>query len=183
MATVVANRIASAQQPPLQPTQANPAKGVAKDVVDTALADPNLTTWARAVKQSGMDSTLHLTPGKFTLFAPTDAAFAKLPPATLKKLFDNSIEGQEAMTELVMRHAVVGSALHAADLKTVKTGSLKSILGPPIAVHLPKAQKSVDSASAKSVTRGITVNNAHIVQADILTSNGIIHTVDTVFPK
>lgn len=144
------------------------ASAQTKDVVDTAFANPQFSTWAKAVKQSGMDSTLHLTPGKFTLFVPTNAAFAKMPPATLKKLFDESSEGQEALTALVMRHAIVGTVLHAADLKP---GSLKTIMGPPVTVKTAK------------VGSGRTVNNAHIVQADINASNGVIHAVDMVFPK
>lgn len=141
-----------------------------KDVVETALTDPLFSTWAKVVKQSGMDSTLHLTPGKFTLFVPANAAFAKMPLATLKKLLDKSSEGQgqEVLTTLVLRRAIVGSVLYAAGLKP---GSLKTIMGPPVTVKTAKAGSSV------------TVNNAHIVQADVSASNGVIHAVDSVFPK
>lgn len=139
-----------------------------KDVVDTALANPQFSTWARAVKQGGMDSTLHLTPGRFMLFVPTNAAFAKLPPATLKKLFDNSSDGQEALVSLVMRHCVKGRVLRVAALKP---GPLKPILGPPITVR----------ATVKTPS-GVTVNNAPIVTADRGASNGILHAIDTVLP-
>ena len=130
------------------------------DIVDTAGAAGNFTTLVAAVKAAGLVETLKGA-GPFTVFAPTDAAFAKVPKATLEGL----LADKAALTKVLTYHVVAGKVM-AAD---VKAGHVKTVQGSDLAM---------------ATEGGVTVNGAKVVAADVAASNGVIHAVDTVLmPK
>lgn len=127
------------------------------DIVDTAVNAGQFNTLAKALTAAGLVDTLK-GPGPFTVFAPTDAAFAKIPPAQL-----NALLADKAMLVKVLTYHVVPGRVVAAD---VKTGQVKTVEG--------------ESLNVKASNGGVTVNNANVVKTDILASNGVIHVIDTV---
>jgi uncharacterized surface protein with fasciclin (FAS1) repeats len=127
------------------------------DIVDIALNNENFTTLVAAVKAANLVDTLK-SPGPFTVFAPTDAAFAKLPPGTITTLLQNIPQ----LTRILCYHVVPGK-LTQADLAQVDT--VISVEGSPIAIDC---------------SDGFEVKNATVVMADIEADNGIIHVIDTV---
>ena len=129
-----------------------------KDIVDTAVAAGSFTTLAKALGAAGLVDTLK-GPGPFTVFAPTDAAFAKLPAGTLEKL----IADKEQLTKVLTYHVVAGN-VQAADVVKLKSA------------------KTVEGADVKITVKGksVMVDGAHVVKTDIETSNGVIHVIDTV---
>lgn len=133
---------------------------MAQDVVDTAVQAGNFTTLVTAVKAAGLVDTLK-GPGPFTVFAPTDAAFAKVPKATLDAL----LADKAALTKVLTYHVVSGK-LMAADLRA---GKLKTLEGQDLTI---------------AAMGGVTVDKAKVVAADVAASNGVIHAIDTVLmPK
>ena len=133
---------------------------MAQDVVDTAVKAGNFTTLVAAVKAAGLVDTLK-GPGPFTVFAPTDEAFAKIPKADLDKLLAN-----KAKLKAVLTYHVVSGKVMAAD---IKAGKVKSVQGE----QLTLATKG-----------GVMVNKAKVVSADVAADNGVIHAIDTVLmPK
>jgi uncharacterized surface protein with fasciclin (FAS1) repeats len=132
----------------------------AKDIVDTAVSAGNFKTLATALTAAGLIDTLKGT-GPFTVFAPTDEAFAKVPKADLDAL----LKDKAKLTAVLTYHVVPGKVM-AAD---VKAGSVKTVNG-----------KSLTVATAG----GVTVDNAKVTATDIMASNGVIHVIDTVvIPK
>ena len=130
------------------------------DIVDTAVAAGNFSTLVTAVKAAGLVETLKGA-GPFTVFAPTDEAFAKVPKATLEGL----LADKAALTKVLTYHVVAGKVM-AAD---VKAGHVKTVQGTDLAV---------------ATEGGVTVNGAKVVAADVAASNGVIHAIDTVLmPK
>jgi uncharacterized surface protein with fasciclin (FAS1) repeats len=131
-----------------------------KDIVDTAVAAGQFKTLAAALGAAGLIDTLK-GPGPFTVFAPTDAAFAKLPAGTLENLLKPE---NKAKLEAILTYHVVSGTVMAADV-----------------VKLKKA-KTVNGAMVKIKVKGTTVmiNNATVTTTDILASNGVIHVIDTV---
>lgn len=130
------------------------------DIVDTAVAAGNFSTLVAAVKAAGLVETLKGA-GPFTVFAPTDAAFAKVPKATL----DGLLADKAALTKVLTYHVVAGKVM-AAD---VKAGHVKTVQGTDLAM---------------ATEGGVTVNGAKVVAADVAASNGVIHAIDTVLmPK
>lgn len=127
------------------------------DIVDTAFAAGQFNTLAKALTAAGLVDTLK-GPGPFTVFAPTDEAFAKIPADKLNAL----LADKAALTKVLTYH-VVGGKVMAAD---VKTGEVKTVQGAPL--------KVVASPS------GVTVNNARVIKTDIAATNGVIHVIDTV---
>jgi uncharacterized surface protein with fasciclin (FAS1) repeats len=129
-----------------------------KDIVDTAVAAGSFKTLVTAVKAAGLVETLK-SAGPFTVFAPTDAAFAKLPAGTL----DSLLKDPEKLKAVLTYHVVAGAVM-AADV-----------------VKLTEA-KTVEGADLKITVMGgkVMVNNAHVVKTDIKCSNGVIHVIDTV---
>lgn len=129
-----------------------------KDIVDTAVAAGSFGTLAKALSAAGLVDTLK-GPGPFTVFAPTDAAFAKIPADQLNTL----LADKAALTKVLTYHVVSGRVL-AADV-----------------VKLTEA-KTVEGASAKiSVSgKGVMVDGANVTKTDILCSNGVIHVIDSV---
>jgi uncharacterized surface protein with fasciclin (FAS1) repeats len=135
-----------------------------KDIVDTAIAAGSFKTLAAAVTAAGLIETLK-SAGPFTVFAPSDAAFAKLPAGTVADLVKP--ENKAKLTAILTLHVMPGKVM-AADVKGKKV-SPASVNGE--ALH-------VDG------TNGVTVNGATVTSADIACTNGVIHVIDTVIlPK
>ncbi len=133
---------------------------MAQDIVDTAVKAGNFTTLVTAVKAAGLVDTLK-GPGPFTVFAPTDAAFAKVPKATLDAL----LADKAALAKVLTYHVVPGKVM-AAD---VRAGKVKTVEGQELTI------------TTKS---GVMVDNAKVVATDVVASNGVIHAIDTVLmPK
>lgn len=135
-----------------------------KDIVDTAVAAGQFKTLAAALKAAGLVDTLKGA-GPFTVFAPTDEAFARLPKGTVEELLKP--ENKAKLTAILTYHVVSGRVMAAdvvkvKDAKTVQGGSVK-----------------VNTAGGK-----VTVDNAQVVKTDIGASNGVIHVIDSVMmPK
>lgn len=139
---------------------AGAATAFAQDIVDTAVKAGNFKTLVTAVQAAGLVDTLK-GPGPFTVFAPTDAAFAKVPKAQLDALL-----ADKAMLTKVLTYHVVPAAVMAKD---VKPGMVKTVEGSDLTL---------------ATSGGVTVNGAKVVAADVKASNGVIHAIDTVLmPK
>ena len=137
------------------------ATAQAKDIVDTAVAAGEFKTLAAALEQAGLVQTLKGT-GPFTVFAPTDAAFAKVPKATLDSLLAN----KEKLAAVLTYHVVPGSVM----AKDVKPGRVKTVQGSELTLAVGGG--------------GVTVDDAKVVKADIVADNGVIHVIDSVvLPK
>jgi uncharacterized surface protein with fasciclin (FAS1) repeats len=130
-----------------------------KNIVETAVAAGSFNTLVAAVKAAGLVETLSGA-GPFTVFAPTDEAFAKLPAGTLDDLLKP--ENKEKLAGILTYHVVSGKVM-AAD---VKTGEVATVNGA-------KAKLNVSSD-------GVTIDKAKVVKTDIETSNGVIHVIDAV---
>jgi uncharacterized surface protein with fasciclin (FAS1) repeats len=132
----------------------------AKDIVDTAVSAGNFKTLATALQAAGLVETLRGS-GPFTVFAPTDAAFAKLPKDQLDALLKDKV----ALTKVLTYHVVPGKVM----AKDVKAGKVKTVQGAELTL---------------STSSGVKVDNANVTATDILASNGVIHVIDTVvLPK
>ena len=134
----------------------------AADIVDTAVGAGTFNTLVAAVKAAGLVDTLRST-GPFTVFAPTDAAFAKLPHGTVEAL----LKDPEKLKKILTYHVVSGKVM-AADV-----------------VHL-KSAKTVQGGSVIIQARGgkVKIDQANVLKTDIDTDNGVIHVIDTVLmPK
>ena len=135
------------------------AEQAPKDIVDTAVAAGSFKTLVAAVQAAGLVDVLK-GDGPFTVFAPTDEAFAKLPKGTLDELLKP--ENKQKLAGILTYHVLAGKVM-AADVKTSKP---KTVNG-----------KELD---LKAGADGVTVNGAKVVKTDIATSNGVIHVIDTV---
>jgi transforming growth factor-beta-induced protein len=135
------------------------ANAPAADIVDTAVTG-HFDTLVAAVKSAGLVETLKGS-GPFTVFAPTDEAFAKLPPGTLENLLKP--ENRSKLQEILTYHVVAGEVM-AKDV--VKLHSAKTVQGGTL--HI------------KTAGGGVMVNGAHVIKTDITTSNGVIHVIDSV---
>jgi uncharacterized surface protein with fasciclin (FAS1) repeats len=134
------------------------------DIVDTAVAAGSFNTLATALKAAGLVETLK-GPGPFTVFAPTDEAFAKLPAGTLESLLKP--ENKAKLAGILTYHVVPGKVM-AADV--VKLTSAKTVNGQSLKI-------AVDGGKVK-------VDGANVVKTDIAASNGVIHVIDAVLlPK
>ena len=130
------------------------------DIVDTAVAAGSFNTLVKAVQAAGLVETLK-GEGPFTVFAPTDEAFAKLPAGTLEMLLKPA--NKDKLAAILTYHVVAGK-VGAADV--VKLTSAKTVNG-----------KSVTIKAGKD---GVMVDGAKVVKTDIWTSNGVIHVIDSV---
>ena len=138
-------------------------KSTKKDIVDTAVAAGSFKTLVAAVKAADLVETLK-GDGPFTVFAPTDEAFAKLPKGTVESLLKP--ENQEQLVALLKYHVVAGKV--TSD-QVVKVKEVKTLQGTMVKV------------TAKD---GVTINDANVVKADVHASNGVIHVIDAVLiPK
>jgi len=133
----------------------------AKDVVDTAVAAGDFKTLAAALEKADLVNTLK-GKGPFTVFAPTDAAFAKVPKADLDALLADKAK----LAAVLTYHVVPGKVM----AKDVKAGKLKTVQGSDLTV-------ATDGGA-------VMVDNAKVVKTDIVTDNGVIHVIDSVvLPK
>jgi uncharacterized surface protein with fasciclin (FAS1) repeats len=132
----------------------------AADIVDTAVAAGEFKTLAAALDKAGLIATLK-GPGPFTVFAPTDAAFAKVPKTQLDALLADKAK----LAAVLTYHVVPGKVM----AKDVKAGKVKTVQGSELML---------------GTSGGVTVDNAKVVKADIAADNGVIHVIDTVvLPK
>ena len=130
-----------------------------KDIIAVASSAGDFNTLVAAVKAAGLVETLE-GPGPFTVFAPTDEAFSKLPKGAVEDLLKP--ENKEKLVSILTYHVVAGKIM-AADVKTMK---VKTVNGKEL--------------NAKVKNGALTVNNAKVVKTDLAASNGVIHVIDTV---
>ena len=132
----------------------------AKDIVDTAVAAGDFKTLAVALEKAGLIDTLK-GKGPFTVFAPTDAAFAKVP----KKDLDALLADKSKLAAVLTYHVVPGTVM----AKDVKAGKVKTVQGSDLTL---------------STSDGVKVDGANVVKTDIVADNGVIHVIDSVvLPK
>jgi uncharacterized surface protein with fasciclin (FAS1) repeats len=133
-------------------------KAMAKqnDIVDIAGSAGSFNTLVAAVQEAALVDTLK-GEGPYTVFAPTDEAFAKIPKAQLDALLADKAQ----LTKVLTYHVVAGKVM-AAD---VKAGQVISVEGSPLTINLDN---------------GVMIDNANVIQTDIVASNGVIHVIDTV---
>lgn len=129
----------------------------AKNLVETAIGAGSFNTLVTAVKAAGLVGTL-TSPGPFTVFAPTDEAFGKLPKGTVEAL----LKDISKLKSILTYHVVAGKVM-AADV--VKLRSAKTVQGTALSVDASK---------------GVKIGGAKVLTTDIETSNGVIHVIDTV---
>lgn len=144
-------------------TSTSMAGGMSKrtnmDIVDTAVAAGNFNTLVKALKEADLVSTLK-SKGPFTVFAPTDEAFAKIPPAKLQALLQDKAALQRVLTYHVLPQQVTSEQIVQGGIREAKT---------------------VEGQSVRiSLASGVNVDNAKVIQPDIMASNGVIHVIDTV---
>jgi uncharacterized surface protein with fasciclin (FAS1) repeats len=141
------------------------AQAPAADIVDTAVGAGQFKTLAAALGAAGLVQTLKGA-GPFTVFAPTDAAFAKLPAGTVADLLKP--ENKAKLTAVLTYHVVSGKVMSAA--LAGKVTDAATLQGQTVKIDASKG--------------GVMVNNAKVVTADVQASNGVIHVIDTVLlPK
>ena len=141
---------------------AAPARAAEKDIVTTAVEAGSFKTLAKLLTDAGLVDTLK-GPGPFTVFAPTDEAFAKVPKATL-----DALAADKAKLKAVLTYHVVAGKVMAADV--VKLKEAKTVQGSAAKITVNDGKVSVDAAN--------------VVKTDIAASNGVIHVIDSVIlPK
>lgn len=135
------------------------------DIVDTAIGTGQFTTLAAALAAAGLVDALKGA-GPFTVFAPTDEAFAKLPAGTVASLLRP--ENKEKLKSILLYHVVSGN-VPASKVVKLNGRSVKTLQGSSVKVR---------------TKHGVRVGNARVVQTDVMASNGVIHIIDTVLiPK
>ena len=136
------------------------AGGHSKDIVDTAVAAGSFNTLVAATKAAGLVDTLK-SEGPFTLFAPTDEAFAALPAGTVEELLKP--ENKDKLVNILTYHGLPGKVMSG------------DISGKTLEVEmLNKATAKIDA------TAGVKINGANVIKADIVAKNGVIHVIDAV---
>lgn len=128
-------------------------------IVDIAVSNPDFSTLVTAVKAAGLVDTLS-SKGPFTLFAPTNKAFAALPKGTVEKLLKP--ENRDLLRKVLTYHVVSGDVM----AKDLRSGNVKTVAGSAVNVKVSK--------------HSITVNNSRVVKADIDATNGVVHVIDKV---
>jgi uncharacterized surface protein with fasciclin (FAS1) repeats len=135
-------------------------------IVEVAVGNKSFTTLVAAVKAAGLVETLSGT-GPFTVFAPTDEAFAKLPKGTVEELVKP--ENKEKLTAILTYHVLAGKVM-AADAIAADGKMVKTVNGQELAVKVKDGK--------------VMINDATVIIADVAASNGVIHAIDTVLlPK
>lgn len=145
---------------PPQPTATPEPEPALPDIIDTAVADGRFTTLVAAVQAADLVDALK-GEGPFTVFAPTDDAFAALPEGTVESLL--LPENKQALTDILLYHVVAGKVM-AADVASLESAA--TLLGKDVAIR-------VDMGN-------VYINDAKVVITDIETSNGVIHVIDAV---
>jgi uncharacterized surface protein with fasciclin (FAS1) repeats len=130
---------------------------LAADLVETAVAADQFKTLVAALEKADLVDTLK-GKGPYTVFAPTDAAFAKLPQGALEDL----LKDQEKLAAVLTYHVVPGKVMSA----DVKPGKVTTVQGQPLTVAMKNG--------------GVTVNDARVIKTDVTASNGVIHVIDSV---
>ncbi len=149
------------QSKPMTPST-SPARTSAttgRSISEIAASNSSFKTLTAALKAAGLDKTL-ASGGPYTVFAPTDEAFAALPEGTVEQLL--MPENREALVQLLTYHVVQGEKTSS----TLKSGETQTLEGTPVQVNVS--------------SKGVMVNGANVVQADIEASNGVIHVIDKV---
>ncbi|RJF98836.1 fasciclin domain-containing protein [Noviherbaspirillum saxi] len=129
----------------------------AADIIETASTTPTFKTFVSAAKAAGVADTLKNS-GPYTVFAPTDSAFDKLPPGTMSELMKDKAK----LAELLTHHVVPGKIAVAE----VKPGKVKTVQGQEVTL--------------KNDNGKVTFDNANVIQSDVMADNGVIHEIDTV---
>ena len=129
----------------------------AKDIVDNAVNSADHTTLVTAVKAAGLVETLK-GKGPFTVFAPTDEAFAKLPAGTVEAL----LQDKQKLAQVLTYHVVPGKVTASQ----VKPGNVKTVQG--------------QSLKVRAEGGAVMVDNARVIKTDVMASNGVIHVIDSV---
>jgi transforming growth factor-beta-induced protein len=143
----------------LPPAETSMSEGeMVKDIVDTAVAAGSFKTLAAALEAAGLVETLKGA-GPFTVFAPTDEAFAKLPAGTVEAL----LKDPKALGDILKYHVVSGKVMSTDAAKLTEA---KTVQGSPIKISVKDGK--------------VYINDAQVTTADIETSNGVIHVIDTV---
>lgn len=132
-------------------------KNYMKNIIETAVGNPDFSTLVTAIKKAELVNTLSGT-GPFTVFAPTNAAFAKIPDATLQAVLADKTK----LTSILTYHVVSGKVM-AKDVATMTEA--KTVQGSKITID---------------AKHGVMINTAKVITADIECSNGVIHVIDTV---
>ncbi|WP_375291836.1 fasciclin domain-containing protein [Qipengyuania sp.] len=143
-----------------------------KTIVENAMNSPIHTTLVAAVKQAGLVDTLSGT-GPFTVFAPTDAAFAKVPKAMLDSAMMDS--NRPLLTKILTYHVVPGRVTAADLMQRIKAGGGKAML-----TTVQGEQLTASMMGNMVMLTGKNGSMSHVTQADVMQSNGIIHVVDGV---
>ncbi|MEG3929741.1 MULTISPECIES: fasciclin domain-containing protein [unclassified Microcoleus] len=154
----VAGNVKTAASPAPTGTSQAPT-AAAKDIVAIASGDPQFKTLTKALGAADLVATLQRK-GPFTVFAPTDAAFAALPEGTVENLLKP--ENKAQLTKILAYHVVPGSVLSTS----LKSGDVKSVEGSALKVGVNAGK--------------VTVSGGNVVKADIKASNGVIHVIDKV---
>ena len=160
MKSLLIRSIAAAAVLTLGIVAAQAGKPEPKDIVDTAVAAGSFNTLATALKAADLIGTLK-GKGPFTVFAPTDAAFAKLPAGTVEDLLKP--ENKAKLVSILTYHVVAGSVSSA---QVAKMASAKTVEGQSVRITTKNGSVKID--------------NANVVKADIQASNGVIHVIDSV---
>ena len=160
LAAVIAAPAAAAAQHSASAHSSSPASKGAKNVVQVATEAGSFNTLVAAVKAAGLAETLQ-GEGPFTVFAPSDAAFAKLPKGTVDAL----LADKAALTSLLTFHVVPGRVV-AADIVKANGATPKTVNGQSLDVQVRDGK--------------VYVNGAQVITADVAASNGVIHVIDTV---
>ncbi len=143
------------------PQGSRPYTAPAKNILDTAIAAGNFTTLVAAIRAAGLTDTL-TGKGPFTVFAPTDEAFKKLPPGALDALLKDTAKLKAVLSYHVVTGHVLAKDMKSAEVMTVQGSTLTAVVS----------------------SSGVQVNGAHVKQADIAATNGVIHVIDAVImPK
>jgi len=135
----------------------NNTAAVEKDIVDTAIAAGSFNTLATALNEADLIDALK-SQGPFTVFAPTDEAFSKIPADQLEAIMAD----KELLTSILTYHVVSGKVM-AKDVANISSAT--TLQGTNVNI---------------SADNGVTINNAKVIKTDILSSNGVIHVIDTV---
>jgi hypothetical protein len=155
--------VATAQNAPTKVTTTTATAAASKNIVETAVAAGSFKTLVAAVQAAGLAETL--SGGNFTVFAPTDEAFAKLPAGTLEMLLKP--ENKAKLAAILTYHVVPGKVMAADVVKLKNAGTVQG------------QRVDINAKGGK-----VTVDNANVVTTDIACTNGVIHVIDTVLlPK
>jgi len=146
----------------IPPADENTAEPVSMNIVETAVAAGTFNTLAQALTATGLIDTLSSADEQFTVFAPTDDAFAKLPEGTLDAL----LADPDTLSDILLYHVISGATVDSTTATSLAGSSATMANGDDVAISLDNGN--------------LLINDATVIAADVLASNGIIHVIDTV---